>query len=80
MTMWVDRLIKPSPTREAPGPREQLRNDIAVTVTVLFALFLALGIRNLINLQAGPAWDLGVVRELIEWRDNLSRQVPAAKD
>lgn len=46
MTMWVDRLIKPSPTSEAPGPREQLRNDIAVTVTVLFALFLALGIRN----------------------------------
>lgn len=46
MTMWVDRLIKPSPTHEAPGPREQLRNDIAVTVTVLFALFLALGIRN----------------------------------
>jgi hypothetical protein len=49
MTMWVDRLIKPSPTREAPGPREQLRNDIAVTVTVLFALFLALGIRNQVH-------------------------------
>lgn len=46
MTLWVDRLIKPSPTNAAPGPREQLRNDIAVTVTVLFALFLALGIRN----------------------------------
>ena len=46
MTLWVDRLIKPSQTNEAPGAREQLRNDIAVTVTVLFALFLALGIRN----------------------------------
>jgi hypothetical protein len=46
MTLWVDRLIKPSPTNEAPGPREQLRNDIAVAVTVLFALVLALGIRN----------------------------------
>lgn len=46
MTMWVDRLIKPSPTNAAPDPREQIRNDIAVTVTVLFALFLALGIRN----------------------------------
>jgi hypothetical protein len=46
MTMWIDRLVKPSPTNAAPGPREQLRNDIAVTVTVLFALFLALGIRN----------------------------------
>jgi hypothetical protein len=46
MTLWVDRLIKPSPTNEPPAPREQLRNDIAVAVTVLFALFLALGIRN----------------------------------
>lgn len=46
MTMWVDRLIKPSPTNEPPAPREQLRNDIAVAVTVLFALFLALGVRN----------------------------------
>ncbi len=33
---------------------------------------LALGIRNLINLQAGPDWDLGVIRELIQWRAALS--------
>ncbi|MGE0284043.1 MAG: LLM class F420-dependent oxidoreductase [Rhizobiaceae bacterium] len=33
---------------------------------------LALGIRNLINLQAGPDWDLGIIRELIAWRDNLA--------
>lgn len=34
--------------------------------------FLAMGIRNIINLQRGPDWDLGVVRELLEWRDNLA--------
>lgn len=33
---------------------------------------LAMGIRNLINLQAGPDWDLGIVRELLQWRDNLT--------
>lgn len=46
MTLWVDRIIKPSPTNASPAPGEQLRNDIAVAVVVLFALFLALGIRN----------------------------------
>ncbi len=46
MTLWVDRVVKPSPTNEPPAPNEQRRNDIAVAVTVLFALFLALGIRN----------------------------------
>lgn len=33
---------------------------------------LAMGISNIINLQRGPDWDLGVVRELLEWRHNLS--------
>lgn len=46
MTLWIDHFIKPSETNEPPSPREQLRNDLAVTVTVLFALILALGIRN----------------------------------
>ncbi|MBE2240344.1 MAG: hypothetical protein IAE81_21335 [Caldilineaceae bacterium] len=46
MTIWMDRLIKPSPTNEPPAPGAQLRNDLAVAVTVLFALFLALGIRS----------------------------------
>jgi probable F420-dependent oxidoreductase len=34
---------------------------------------LVMGIRNIINLQRGPAWDLGVVRELLQWRGNLER-------
>jgi len=46
MTIWMDRLIKPSPTNEPPAPDAQFRNDLAVAVTVLFALFLALGIRS----------------------------------
>lgn len=33
---------------------------------------LALGIRNVINLQAGPNWDLGIVQELLQWRDRLA--------
>jgi hypothetical protein len=46
MTLWIDRLVKPSPTNEPPAPREQLRNDLAVAATVIFALILAFGIRN----------------------------------
>jgi probable F420-dependent oxidoreductase len=34
---------------------------------------LALGVSNVINLSRGPAWDLGVVRELLQWRDGLCR-------
>lgn len=46
MTMWIDRLVRPSETNEPPAKGEQLRNDLAVAVTVLFALILALGIRS----------------------------------
>ena len=63
MTMWVDRLIKPSPTSEAPAPREQMRNDLAVAVTVLFALILAFGIRNqALNASKFAALNEGAVR------------------
>jgi probable F420-dependent oxidoreductase len=31
-----------------------------------------MGIRNIIHLQRGPDWDLGVVRELLQWRDRLT--------
>jgi probable F420-dependent oxidoreductase len=31
--------------------------------------FVKLGIRNIIVLQQGPDWDLGLVRELMQWRD-----------
>jgi probable F420-dependent oxidoreductase len=34
--------------------------------------FLAMGIRNIIHLQRGPDWDLGIVRELLQWRDHLA--------
>lgn len=44
--LWIDRLIKPSPTNAPPSPGEQVRNDLAVAATVLFALILALGVRN----------------------------------
>jgi len=30
-----------------------------------------LGIRNIIHIQTGPDWDLGVLRELLQWRDAL---------
>lgn len=33
--------------------------------------FLAMGISNIIHLQRGPHWDLGILRELLQWRDNL---------
>lgn len=63
MTMWIDRLIKPSPTNEPPAPSEQLRNDLAVAVTVIFALILALGIRNQVYSAANiTALNGGAVR------------------
>ncbi|MBW7882973.1 MAG: hypothetical protein H3C34_10105 [Caldilineaceae bacterium] len=46
MALWLDRLVKPSPTNEPPTSRDIFRNDLYVALTVLFALILALGIRN----------------------------------
>lgn len=46
MALWIDRIIKPSETNATPSSGDQVRNDIAVVVTVLFALLLAFGIRN----------------------------------
>lgn len=46
MTTWIERLTQPSPTNEAPTRGELRRNDLLVAALVLFALFLALGIRN----------------------------------
>jgi len=46
MTTWLQRLTQPSPTNEAPTRGELRRNDLLVAALVLFALFLALGIRN----------------------------------
>lgn len=46
MAGLVARLRAPSGTSQAPAPGELWRNDLAVLVTVLFVLFLGLGIRN----------------------------------
>jgi hypothetical protein len=35
------------------------------------AEFVKLGIRNIIQLQYGPDWDLGLLRELLAWRKSL---------
>ena len=46
MTSWIQRLAEPSPTNEAPTRGELRRNDLLVAALVIFALFLAFGIRN----------------------------------
>ena len=35
--------------------------------------FLKLGIRNIIQLQYGPDWDTGLLKELLEWRKSVSK-------
>mgnify|MGYP000946356325 FL=1 len=46
MATWLERLTKPSTTNEPPTKGELRRNDLLVAALVLFALFLAFGIRN----------------------------------
>lgn len=46
MSSLLTALTKPSVTNEPPSPNEIWRNDLALLVTVLFALFLGYGIRN----------------------------------
>ena len=46
MTSWLQKLAQPSPTNEAPTSGELRRNDLLVAALVIFALFLAFGIRN----------------------------------
>lgn len=46
MTSFFQQLTKPSPTNAAPPPSQTWRNDLAVLATVLFALFLGVGVRN----------------------------------
>ena len=63
MALWIDRIIKPSETNEAPAASDQIRSDIAVVVTVLFALLLALGIRNQVYSASNTAMlDDGALR------------------
>lgn len=35
--------------------------------------FVKLGIRNIIQLQYGPEWDTGLLKELLQWRDKLGQ-------
>ena len=58
MSMLLERLTKPSPTNEAPDASELRRNDLLVAGVVLFALFLAFGIRNQV-LNASKSVQLG---------------------
>jgi len=44
MTTWLSALTKPSVTNEAPTKKELSRVDIAMYITVLFALFLGFGV------------------------------------
>jgi hypothetical protein len=46
MSTWLTSLSKPSVTNQPPSEGELRRLDIAVIITVLFALFLGFGIRN----------------------------------
>ncbi|HXF62710.1 MAG TPA: hypothetical protein VNK95_13895 [Caldilineaceae bacterium] len=46
MSSLLSALTKPSVTNEPPSETDLRRNDIAVLVTLLFALFLGWGIRN----------------------------------
>ena len=58
MATWIERLTKPSPTNEPPTKSELRRNDLLVAAIVLFALFLAFGIRNQV-LNASDSVRLG---------------------
>ena len=46
MATWLNALTKPSVTNEPPSEKDLSRIDIAVIVTLIFALFLGFGIRN----------------------------------
>lgn len=58
MSTWLERLTQPSPTNEAPTRGELRRNDLLAAALVVFALFLAFGIRNQV-LNAGTSVRLG---------------------
>lgn len=58
MSTWLNTLTKPSVTNEPPSEKELSRIDIAVIITVIFALFLGFGIRNNAS-NASRAVELG---------------------
>lgn len=73
MSMLLERLTKPSPTNEAPSASELRRNDLLVAGVVLFALFLAFGIRNQV-LNASKSVRLGENLPRISYPDRWRMQ------
>jgi hypothetical protein len=69
MSTWLDSISKPSITNEAPTEAELSRIDIAMIVTLLFALFLGFGIRNN-AVTASHTVDLGEGMPSIKVPDN----------
>jgi hypothetical protein len=75
MATLIARLTKPSVTNEPPTERELSRIDIAVIVTVLFALFLGFGIRNNAR-TASRTIDLGEGRPALQVPSNWITGAP----
>jgi hypothetical protein len=75
MTAWLNSLTKPSITNEAPTDKEIRRSDIAVFITVIFALFLGFGIRNNAS-TASRTVELGEGLPAIEIPDNWITGTP----
>ena len=69
MATWLNALTTPSVTNEPPSERDITRTDIAVIVTVIFALFLGFGIRNNAR-TASRSIELGAGRPGIEIPNN----------
>lgn len=81
MAQWLERLTKPSPTMEAPSKADEVRTDIAMAVTILFCLFLGLGLRGQV-LNAGNTASLDKPLPQIKypatWRPNQSEDATFA--
>ncbi len=78
---WLERLAKPSPTNAAPEPGEMRRNDLLVAALLLFAIFLAFGIRNQVldaSKSVQPGGDLPRIDYPASWRMQTPAQEPAA--
>lgn len=69
MATWLNALTTPSVTNEPPSERDITRTDIAVIVTVIFALFLGFGIRNNAR-TASRSIELGAGLPVIEIPNN----------
>jgi hypothetical protein len=75
MATWLNTFTTPSITNEAPTERELSRIDIAVIITVIFALFLGFGIRNNASTSSRTV-ELGEGRPAIEVPSNWITGTP----